>query len=103
MRATSRRIGTAYGVAESRARLLRLAYLEDRLATMCAAWLWSTPGFGDVIELAALAEDAAAAADALRARAEELWPATARAYLVAASFYLAALAARAAGAEPSAR
>ena len=94
-RPASRRLGSAYGVAESRSRLLRLAYLEERVATICAAWLWTTAGFEETVELAGLAEESAAAADALHGRAGELWPATATPDGVAHTDDLAALADRA--------
>ena len=72
-----RRLGSAYGVAESRHRLRRLAYLEERLATAFAGWIWATPGFDDKIRLAVLAYESSLAADALHARSAELAPSTA--------------------------
>ena len=72
-----RRLGSAYGVAESRHRLRRLAYLEERLATAFAGWIWATPGFDDKIRLAVLAYESSLAADALHARSDELAPSTA--------------------------
>jgi uncharacterized ferritin-like protein (DUF455 family) len=72
-----RRLGSAYGVAESRHRLRRLAYLEDRLATACAGWIWTTLEWDDKLRLAVLAYESSAAADALLARSDELAPSTA--------------------------
>src|SRR4051794_37873076 len=72
-----RRLGSAYGVAESRHRLRRLGYLEERLATALAGWIWATPGFDDKIRLAVLAYESSLAADALHARSAELAPSTA--------------------------
>jgi uncharacterized ferritin-like protein (DUF455 family) len=72
-----RRLGSAYGVAESRHRLRRLAYLEDRLATACAGWIWTTEAFDDKLGLAVLAYESSLAADALRLRSAELAPSTA--------------------------
>ena len=72
-----RRLGTAYGVAESRHRLRRLAHLEDRLATACAGWIWTTQAFDDKLRLAVLAYESSLAADALRLRSAELAPSTA--------------------------
>ena len=72
-----RRLGSAYGVAESRHRLRRLAHLEERLATASAGWIWTTPGFDDKIRLAVLAYESSLAADALHARSAELAPSTA--------------------------
>jgi len=72
-----RRLGSAYGVAESRHRLRRLAYLEERLATAFAGWIWATPGFDDKLRLAVLAYESSLAADALHARSAELAPSTA--------------------------
>jgi Protein of unknown function (DUF455) len=72
-----RRLGSAYGVAESRHRLRRLAYLEERLATACAGWIWTTTGFDDKLRLAVLAYESSLAADALYARSAELAPSTA--------------------------
>jgi uncharacterized ferritin-like protein (DUF455 family) len=72
-----RRLGSAYGVAESRHRLRRLAHLEERLATASAGWIWTTPGCDDKIRLAVLAYESSLAADALHARSAELAPSTA--------------------------
>jgi hypothetical protein len=74
---TPRRLGSAYGVAESRHRLRRLAHLEDRLATACAAWIWTTAAFDDKLRLALLAYESSQAADALLVRSAELAPSTA--------------------------
>ncbi len=74
---TPRRLGSAYGVAENRHRLRRLAYLEDRLATALAGWIWTTERFDDKLRLAVLAYESAQAADALCARIAELAPSTA--------------------------
>ena len=72
-----RRLGSAYGVAESRHRLRRFAYLEERLATAFAGWIWATPGFDDKLRLAVLAYESSLAADALHTRSAELAPSTA--------------------------
>ena len=74
-----RRLGSAYGVAESRHRLRRLAHLEERLATACAGWIWTTEGFDDKLRLAVLAYESSLAADVLHARSAELAPSTAEA------------------------
>lgn len=72
-----RRLGSAYGVAESRHRLRRFAYLEERLATAFGGWIWATPGFDDKLRLAVLAYESSLAADALHTRSAELAPSTA--------------------------
>jgi hypothetical protein len=72
-----RRLGSAFGVAESRHRLLRLAHLEERLATASAGWIWTTQDFDDKIRLAVLAYESSLAADGLLERAAELAPSTA--------------------------
>ena len=72
-----RRLGSAYGVAESRHRLRSFAYLEERLATAFGGWIWATPGFDDKLRLAVLAYESSLAADALHARSAELAPSTA--------------------------
>ena len=64
-----RRLGSAYGVAENRHRLRRLGYLEERLATAFAGWIWATQGFDDKIRLAVLAYESSLAADAQIGRA----------------------------------
>ncbi len=72
-----RRLGSSYGVAESRHRLRRFAYLEERLVTAFAGWIWATPGFDDKVRLAVLAYESSLAADSLHARSAELAPSTA--------------------------
>ena len=72
-----RRLNTAYGVSQNRFLLQRYACLEERLFTMLAGWVWSTPSLEHKIELSRLSYESALAADALRRRAEELFPPTA--------------------------
>ena len=72
-----RRLGTAYGVAESRVRIRRLAHLEERLATALAGWIWTTQDLDDKVRLATLAYETSLAVELLRTRANELVPSTA--------------------------
>ena len=72
-----RRLGSSFGVAESRVRLRRLAHLEDRLATALAGWIWTTPELERKLAYATLAYESSLASDALATRADELMPSTA--------------------------
>ena len=71
-----RRLNTAYGVSQNRWLVQRYAYLEERLFTTLAGWVWSTPVLEHKIELSRLSYEDALAADALRRRADELFPRT---------------------------
>ena len=77
MSASRLRLGTAFGVAESRVRLRRLAHLEDRLATALAGWIWTTPELERKLLCAELAYGSSLAVEQLAARADELMPSTA--------------------------
>ena len=72
-----RRLNTAYGVSPNRWLLQRYAYVEERLFTTLAGWVWSTPVLEHKIELSRLSYEDALAADALKRRADELFPPTA--------------------------
>ena len=72
-----RRLNSGHGVSQNRWLLQRYAYLEERLFATLAGWVWSTPSLEHKIELARLSYEGALAADALRRRADELFPPTA--------------------------
>ncbi|MCC6628680.1 MAG: ferritin-like domain-containing protein [Chloroflexi bacterium] len=72
-----RRLNTAYGVSDNRFLMRRYAYVEERLFTTIAGWTWDTPSLEHKVEFARLSYEGALAADALRRRADELFPPTA--------------------------
>jgi hypothetical protein len=72
-----RRLNTGFGVSENRFLLQRYACVEERLFTAFAGWTWSTPSLEHKVEFARLSYEGALAADALRRRADELFPPTA--------------------------
>jgi len=71
----TRRLHSAYTVSLNRWLLERYAYVEERLMTIQAGWLWRAPRMEDKVELGGLSYADALHADALRRRAEELAPA----------------------------
>ncbi len=70
----TRRLHSAYTVSLNRWLLERYAYVEERLMTIQAGWLWHAPRMEDKVELGGLSYADAQHSDALRRRAEELAP-----------------------------
>ncbi|MCC7447899.1 MAG: ferritin-like domain-containing protein [Anaerolineae bacterium] len=69
-----RRLHTAYNVALNRWLVQRYAYVEERLFTICAGWIWTTPRREDKVEFGYTSYEDANHADALRKRTDELSP-----------------------------
>jgi rubrerythrin len=71
-----RRLNTSYNVSTNRRLLERYAYVEERLFSTLAGWIWTTPRLEHKVEFGQMAYEDALQADALRRRAAELTPAT---------------------------
>jgi 1,2-phenylacetyl-CoA epoxidase catalytic subunit len=69
-----RRLHSAYTVSQNRWLIERLAYIEERMMTIQAGWLWHAPRLADKVELGRTSYEDAVHCDALRRRAEELAP-----------------------------
>lgn len=69
-----RRLHTAYDVSTNRWLLARYAYVEERLFTTLAGWIWSTARLEEKVELGRISYEDAQHTDALRRRVEELYP-----------------------------
>lgn len=74
-----RRLNTSFSVSQNRWLLLQYAYIEERLFTTLAGWIWSTPRLEHKVEFGRLAYEDALHADVLRKRAAELSLSTAEA------------------------
>jgi bacterioferritin (cytochrome b1) len=74
-----RRLNTGFSVSRNRWLLLQYAFIEERLFTTLAGWIWSTPRLEHKVEFGRLAYEDALHSDALRKRAAELSLSTAEA------------------------
>lgn len=71
-----RRFHTSFNVSTNHWLLQRYGYVEERVFTLLAGWIWSTPSLEQKNELARLSFEDALHADGLRRRAAELLPPT---------------------------